>query len=110
MVHTNDEKSSILLGITRDSILEICNDLNLKTEIHSFSLEDLLSADEVFFTGTASEVTPVRSIEDNLISSGQVGPLTSQLRNYYMEIVQGNNGKYSSWLSVLNHDIAVNSK
>ena len=76
IVHTNDEKSSILLGITRESILTICKNLNIETKVHNFSLENLLSADEVFFTGTASEVTPVRSIEDNLILDGGVGELT----------------------------------
>ena len=107
IVHTNDEGSSILLGITRDSILKICDDINIDTEVYSFSLEDLLCADEVFFTGTASEVTPIRSIEDKLISNGEVGEITLKLREYYMNIVTGNNDKYSSWLSVLNHNIPV---
>tara|TARA_Y100001970_G_C14249091_1_gene870447 strand:+ start:3584 stop:4528 length:945 start_codon:yes stop_codon:yes gene_type:complete len=109
IVHTNDEKSSILLGITRESILTICKNLNIETKVHNFSLENLLSADEVFFTGTASEVTPVRSIEDNLILDGGVGELTLKLRDYYMDIVLGNNDKYSDWLSILNHNIPANN-
>ena len=109
IVHTNDEKSSILLGITRESILTICKNLNIETKVHNFSLENLLSADEVFFTGTASEVTPVRSIEDNLILDGGVGELTLKLRDYYMNIVLGNNDKYSDWLSILNHNIPANN-
>ena len=109
IVHTNDETSSILLGITRESILTICKDLGIESKIHSFSLEDLLSADEVFFTGTASEVTPVRSIDDNLISNGKVGLISLKLRDYYMDIVLGNNEKYSDWLSILNHDVPVNN-
>ena len=107
IVHTNDETSSILLGITRESILTICKELNIETRVHSFSLEDLLSSDEVFFTGTASEVTPVRSIEDNLISNGEVGSMTLKLRAYYMDIVLGNNQRHSDWLSILNHDVPV---
>ena len=109
IVHTNDEKSSILLGITRDSILTICKDLNIESKIHRFSLDDLLSADEVFFTGTASEVTPIRSIDGNLISDGNVGELTLKLKDYYMNIVLGNNDQYSNWLSLLNHNSPVNS-
>ena len=109
IVHTNDETSSILLGITRESILTICKDLGIESKVHSFSLEDLLSADEVFFTGTASEVTPVRSIDDNLISNGKVGLISLKLRDYYMDIVLGNNEKYSDWLSILNHDVPVNN-
>ena len=69
----------------------------------------MLSADEVFFTGTASEVTPVRSIDDNLISNGKVGPISLKLRDYYMDIVLGNNEQYSDWLSILNHDVPVNN-
>lgn len=109
IVHTNDENSSILMGITRDSILRICNDLKIETKVHSFLLEDLHSADEVFFTGTASEVTPVRSIEDKLVLHGDVGPLTLKLRDYYMDIVSGKNDLYSSWLSTLNYDVSVNN-
>ena len=109
IVHTNDETSSILLGITRESILTICKDLGIESKVHSFSLEDLLSADEVFFTGTASEVTPVRSIDDDLISNGKVGLISLKLRDYYMDIVLGNNEKYSDWLSILNHDVPVNN-
>lgn len=109
IIHTNDESSSILLGITRESILTICQNLNIKTKIHSFSLEELSSADEVFFTGTASEVTPIRSIEDNLISNGEVGPITLRLKDYYMNIVLGNNNQYSDWLSILNQDVSVSN-
>jgi len=109
VVHTNDESSSILLGITRDSILEICRKNNIDTKIHKFSLEDLLCADEVFFTGTASEVTPIRSIEDNLLSKGGVGPLTKRLRTYYMDIVLGKDENYSHWLSVINEDLPVSN-
>tara|TARA_Y100000588_G_C14231694_1_gene915584 strand:- start:1258 stop:2202 length:945 start_codon:yes stop_codon:yes gene_type:complete len=109
IIHTNDETSSILLGITRDSVLTICENLNIETKIHSFSLEDLLSADEVFFTGTASEITPIRSIEDNLISNGEVGSLSLKLRDYYMNIVLGNNDEYNDWLSILNHNVPVDN-
>ena len=109
VVHTNDENSSILLGITRDSVLRICRDLDIQTQIHDFSLEDLQNADEIFFTGTASEITPIRSIDDNLISDGNVGRITLKLRDYYMDIVLGNNEKYTDWLSILNHDVPVNN-
>ena len=100
-VHTNDEKSSILLGITRDSIIQICEELGITVKIHNFTLEDLLCADELFFTGTASEVTPIRSLEDNIISNGQPGEITLKLREYYMDIVKGKNEKYIKWLSLL---------
>ena len=107
VVHTNDEKSSILLGITRSSIIQICNDLNIPVEVHNFNLEDLLVSDEVFFTGTASEVTPIRSIEDNLIGDGDPGEITLKLRKSYMDIVNGEDSNYSNWLSRVNDKSTV---
>ena len=109
VVHTNDEKSSILLGITRDTILKLCKDLDIKTEVHSFSLEELLLADEIFFTGTASEVTPVRSIDDRLISDGKPGEFTLMFRKAYMDIVLGKNREYLDWLSILEQSAETTS-
>jgi len=96
-----------LLGITRESIIEICNDLNIPVEVHSFTLEDILCADEIFFTGTASEVTPVISVEDNVVSNGKPGEVTLKLRSYYMDIVEGKNNKYSKWLSPVLSDSVI---
>ena len=107
IIHTNDEKSSILLGITRSSIIEICQILDFKVEIHDFKLEDLVNADEVFFTGTASEVTPIRSIDDQLISNGEPGPITLKLRNYYMDIVFGKNRSFNKWLTPINSESKI---
>ena len=73
------------------------------------TLEDILGADEVFFTGTASEVTPIRSIEDNLISNGTPGDITLLLRKSYMDIVFGKNDSYSNWLSILNYNPKASS-
>ena len=103
VVHTNDEKSSILLGITRESIIKICEELNIAVKIHNFTLDDLLCADEIFFTGTASEVTPIRSIDDNLVSNGEPGEITLKLREYYMDIVNAKNKKFLSWLSPVDY-------
>ena len=104
VVYTNDEKSSILLGITRESIIKICEELSIAVKIHNFTLDDLLCADEIFFTGTASEVTPIRSIDDNLVSSsGEPGELTLKLREYYMDIVNAKNKKFLSWLSPVDY-------
>jgi len=109
IVHTNDEKSSILLGITRDTILKLCSDMDIKTEVHAFSIEELLSADEIFFTGTASEVTPIRSVEDRLIANGNPGLVTLSLKKAYMDLVLGKNNKYLNWLSILQHNSETSS-
>ena len=62
-IYTNDEKSSILLGITRDSLIQICSNIGIDVIIENLTMDSLLNADEVFFSGTASEVTPVCSVD-----------------------------------------------
>jgi len=98
-IYTNDEKSSILLGITRDSLITICSDLNIKVHIENLSLKQLNEADEVFFSGTASEVTPVCSVDENIIGDGNPGSITLKLQNTYMDIVRGKNNQYIHWLT-----------
>ena len=100
-VFTNDESSSILLGITRDSLIKICSDLNIKVHIENLSMDKLLNADEVFFSGTASEVTPVCSVDNHIIGNGKPGEITLRLQSTYMEIVRGNNHSYDHWLTMI---------
>ena len=100
-VLSNDEKSAILLGITRDSLIKICTDLNIKVHIGNLSLENLYNADEAFFSGTASEVTPICSVDDNMIGNGTPGSLTIKLQDIYMDIVRGNNDSYAHWLTMI---------
>ena len=101
VVRTNDEKSSILPGITRESIIQLCRDLGIPVEIGVISKEDLQSADEMFFTGTATEVTPIREIEGQIVGNGRPGPITGQLRSLYFEIVGGRRPEYRHWLAYL---------
>ena len=98
-IYTNDEKSSILLGITRDSLIKISSDLNIKVHIENLSKENLYNADEAFFSGTASEVTPICSVDNNIIGNGAPGPITIKLQDIYMDIVRGNNNSYDDWLT-----------
>ena len=100
-VYTNDEKSSILLGITRDSLIKICSDINIDVIIKNMSMDDLLKADEVFFSGTASEVTPVCSVDEHMIGNGKPGETTLKLQKMYMDIVRGKNDAYSHWLTII---------
>ena len=100
-IYTNDEKASILLGITRESLIKIASDLGIDVYIQNLSLDDLYSADEVFFSGTASEVTPVCSVDDSVIGNGMPGELTLKLQNIYMDIVRGKNKSYSNWLTMI---------
>ena len=100
-IYTNDEKSSILLGITRDSLIKISSNLNIKVHIENISLEQLNNADEAFFSGTASEVTPIRSVDDNIIGIGKPGPITLKLQSLYMDIVRAKNNDYDDWLTII---------
>ena len=100
-VYTNDEKSSILLGITRETIIQLCKELNIEIIIKDLKIEELIDADEAFFTGTASEVTPIVSLDDEKINDGQIGKITSQLKQLYMDIVLGKSKKHLPWLTFI---------
>ena len=100
---TNDEGSSILLGITRDSVIEIARDIGYEVEIKTLSLDDLRSADEAFFTGTAVEVTPIRELDGELIGEGRRGPVTKRIQEAFAAAVTGRDRRYSDWL----HQVAI---
>ncbi len=98
-IFTNDETSSILLGITRDSAIQIAKDMGYKVEVNKFRLEDLLDADEVFFTGTAAEVTPVREVDDKAIGNGKCGAITKKIQQTFFAATSGEEKRYQHWLS-----------
>ncbi len=97
-VITNDEKSSILLGITRASAIALARDLGYEVEVRAMKLDDLMKADEAFFTGTAIEIEPIASVDDQPIGSGVRGPVTKAIQQAYFEIVAGRHAKYQPWL------------
>ena len=96
---TNDADASILMGITREAILRIANDKGIPVEIRSISQEEVLSADELFFSGTAVEVTPIRAVGDTTIGDGRRGPLTETIQTTFFDTVRGRTSEYSHWLS-----------
>lgn len=112
IVKTNDRTESILEGITRTTILQVAEDLGLKTEVGPMTKEDLCGADELMFTGTAVEVVPITRITDGSIpgepekecavNDGRPGPVTGRLRSAYLDIVNGRQPRYESWLSYVN--------
>ncbi len=89
--------TSILPGITRESVIEIGRELGYDVEEHSLIRSDLYLADEVFMTGTAAEVTPVRAVDDHEIG---VGPVTLELQKVYLDAVRGRDSRWSHWLDV----------
>ena len=93
------EASTILEGITRDAVLEIARDEGIETAEVTASRDQLYTADEVFLTGTAAEITPVREIDLRTIGSGKVGPLTRRIRSRFEAVVRGKDSTFERWLT-----------
>ena len=87
-----------LPGITRDSIIQIGRKLGYPVVEQNFSRSDLLLADEVFFSGTAAEVTPVREIDGRKIGNGVRGPITEKIQAKFFDVVRGRDPNFSKWL------------
>ena len=90
---------NILPGITRKSIMQIAKDEGIKVEEKVLRLDDVYNADEAFFTGTAAEVTPIKSLDDKDIGDGEPGPITTKLKTIFLDAVHGKDKKYENWLS-----------
>jgi branched-chain amino acid aminotransferase len=100
VLYTNDERSSIVPGITRQCILELAKTLGIPTEIRSFTREELLRADEIFLTGTAAEVTPVREIDGVEFKTGQ-GSHSVLFRNAYLRAATGRDERFYEWVTMV---------
>jgi branched-chain amino acid aminotransferase len=93
--------TSILPGITRDSIITVARDKGYRLVEERFTRDELYIADEAFFTGTAAELTPVREVDDRPIGAGHRGPVTADIQETFFDIIKGKNGKYDRWLACL---------
>lgn len=91
--------TSILGGITRDSIMKVTRDLGYTVEEQQFTRDELYIADEAFFTGTAAELTPIREVDNRVIGAGHAGPVTKHLQKEFFRVVKGENPAYADWLS-----------
>jgi branched-chain amino acid aminotransferase len=91
--------NNILPGITRSSIMEIASELGLETKEETISYKRLIMADELFFTGTAAEITPIYKIDDWVIGNGEIGLVTRRLMEKFSNIVTGQDSKYEKWLT-----------
>jgi branched-chain amino acid aminotransferase len=88
-----------LNGITRQSVISIAKNLGYSVEEKNLSFDDLLDADEAFYSGTAVEITPISTVDGSIIGSGSIGKVTEILQNKYSEIVCGKDNSYSDWLT-----------
>lgn len=100
-LHTPDLSGGALDGITRRTIIEFAKDLGIKVIERRITRDEFYLADEVFMTGTAAEVTPIREYDDRMIGNGGRGELTEQLQTLYFDVVQGRSDKYQHWLSYI---------
>jgi len=90
---------NILPGITRKSIIQVAKDEGIEVEEKVITVDEVKAADELFFTGTAAEVTSIKQVDETTIGNGKVGPITEKLKAIFLDIVHGKNEKYKSWLT-----------
>jgi len=103
---TNDRDASILMGVTRASVLEIAGDHGIETRVAAISMEDVLGADELFFSGTAVEVTRIREVDGTVIGDGKLGPVTRRIQDTFNQAVRGQLPQYRRWLSFVRQPVS----
>lgn len=90
--------AGILPGITRDSVMKLATDMGHTVIEQNFARSEMYLADELFFTGTAAEVTPIREVDRRLVGDGRPGPITKDIQTLFLDVVKGKNRKYMPWL------------
>ncbi len=90
--------AGILGGTTRSSVMQIAKDFGLQVREGNLTPNDLFAADELFFTGTAAEITPIREVDGKTIGSGKRGPIAEKLQAKYLDAVHGKAKEYEKWL------------
>ncbi len=91
--------TSILEGITRDTIIQLARERGMQLVEERFTRDELYIADEAFFTGTAAEITPIREVDNRAIGAAKPGPVTKELQNAFFDIVFGRDSRHAEWLS-----------
>ncbi len=99
VIHSPDLSSSILEGITRDTVIRLAREMKLEVHEGRITRDQLWLADEVFFTGTAAEITPVREVDNRSIGDGKVGPVTRRIQERFFDIVRGSDTSHTEWLT-----------
>jgi branched-chain amino acid aminotransferase len=100
VIRTPPTSSPILAGITRASVIELAREHGFRLDEVTFTLDEMWSADEVFLTGTAAEVTPVREVDNRRIGAGVPGPITRALQERFHSLVRGGGG-HPDWLTTV---------
>jgi branched-chain amino acid aminotransferase len=101
VVRTPPTSAAILAGITRDTVIHLLREQGVEVREEPISRDELYIAEEVFLTGTAAEITPVREIDHRRIGRGEAGPVTRRLQEKFFSVVKGADAKHDHWLSVI---------
>ena len=96
---TNDEEAGVLMGITRASVLELAGVLGIPVRVAPITVDDMRGADELFFTGTAVEVTPIKDLDGQPVNGGLRGPVTTRVQQAFLDVVKGRDPRYRHWLA-----------
>ena len=99
MLITPPLSSSCLDGITRDAVFDICKELNIPLKEETLTRDELYLADEIFLTGTAAEITPIREIDNRIIGNGSKGDTTDRIQKTFFDTVAGKTPKFKHWLT-----------
>jgi branched-chain amino acid aminotransferase len=99
IVRTPPTSAAILAGITRDTAITLLREQGVEVREETIARDELYVADEVFLTGTAAEITPVRDIDHRKIGRGEAGPVTHRLQESFFSIVKGSDTKHADWLT-----------
>ncbi len=95
------ELTSALAGITRETVMVLAQELDIPVREKRLTRDEVYSADEAFFTGTAAEVTPIRELDNRSIGDGKRGPITEKLQKTYFDQVQGRRNAHADWLTLV---------
>ncbi|HET6272989.1 MAG TPA: branched-chain amino acid transaminase [Bacteroidota bacterium] len=103
IIYTPQLSSSLLPGVTRESVMQLAEEAGLKVVTTNLPREFVYVADELFFTGTAAEITPIRSVDKQLVADGKPGPITLKLQKTFFDIVKNGNDSHK-WLKHVYND------
>ena len=101
VLYTPPQTAGILDGINRKSIIQIARDLGIDVVERDLARAELYLADEVFLTGTAAELVPVREIDDHAIGTGGPGPVTREIQRIFDDALHGRDARYTEWLDLV---------
>jgi branched-chain amino acid aminotransferase len=101
VIRTPPTTAAILDGITRDTAITLARELGYEVREQSVTRDELWTADEVFLTGTAAELTPVREVDDRRVGKGEPGPVTRRLQDHFFAVVKGDDRDHDHWFTFL---------